>query len=404
MIGMKSSVFVRRGSNEITVGAHDEQAISYASILDKNPVFAPVEKIINSLMLSHSFSKNTGIMPPGVLCITDDLVVFERPPEFKNIFVIPRVMNDIRENDKQETYRIPLPWQLYIVHYMSYRDAETGESHFYPTNVKMHFMKSNLYSIDQELYMVPLPNFYTNGNLCRPVFDSMEDMDRYSKDIAGVVAAAYDWIWNAGTNLDLTESVVQAYQQTQYINRTEVNTIFGNLCYGEPLLYRFNHGNFYCGFDAIEYLLKSWEKFSLESVLNVEWPTNTRMMTCNADRNFLVRTRLAEYLISRGIEPSYELHYDEESDNEYQCEPSDFDYSSDYICECLTPCNEYNLESFMRWTGEYPPKPITFAESCERFLDYTVPHLRGKESYYTMSSSYAKATIRSMVKTILLTC
>ena len=34
------------------------------------------------------------------------------------------------------------------------------------------------------------------------------------------------------------------------------------------------------------------------------------------DRNVLIRTRLVEYIISCGFEPSYELHYDEENDIE----------------------------------------------------------------------------------------
>ena len=404
MTVMNNSIFVRRGSNDVVIGAYDGNAISYSPIADRNPVFEPVAKIIDSLLPFNSLVKDTGIMPPGVLCITDQLVVFERPPEFKNIFLIPLVMNDIRTNDKQETYRIALPWQLYIVHYMSYPDPETGENQIYPTNVKMHFMKSNLYSLDQELYMVPLPNFYTNGNLCRPVFDSMEDTNRYSKDIAGVVTAAYDWIWNAGTNLDLTESVVRTYQQAQYIDRNEVKTVFGDLCKGEHLPYRFNHNNFYCPFNPVDFLLKSWEQFSLEEVLNIEWPTNSCLISTNMDRNVLIRTRLAEYIISCGFEPSYELHYDEENDIEYQCDTDDVDYTSDFICDCLTPCNEYDLESFIIWTKEHSPKPITFSESCQRFLDYIFPHLRNINNLYPMSARHAAATIKNIVNTILLAC
>ena len=35
----------------------------------------------------------------------------------------------------------------------------------------------------------------------------MEDIEKYPKDLSGVMASAYDWIWNSGFNFDITEGI-----------------------------------------------------------------------------------------------------------------------------------------------------------------------------------------------------
>ena len=35
----------------------------------------------------------------------------------------------------------------------------------------------------------------------------MEDIEKYPKDLSGIIASAYDWIWNSGFNFDITESI-----------------------------------------------------------------------------------------------------------------------------------------------------------------------------------------------------
>jgi hypothetical protein len=74
-------------------------------------------------------------------------------------------------------------------------------------SVKMFFASNSLSSLDQTIYSPPLYNFYSNGTLCRPFFSSMEDIEKYPKDLSGVMASAYDWIWNSGFNFDITEGI-----------------------------------------------------------------------------------------------------------------------------------------------------------------------------------------------------
>ena len=65
-----------------------------------------------------SLPKSTGLMPPGVKAIFPNVVVFERPPTYQNIFYIADAVSE-RMSDEQNVYRIALPWQLYIAVYNS---------------------------------------------------------------------------------------------------------------------------------------------------------------------------------------------------------------------------------------------------------------------------------------------
>ena len=69
------------------------------------------------------------------------------------------------------------------------------------------------------------------------MYESMEDIDGYSKDLSGVIASAYDWIWNSGFNHDLTENFYHVIRQRVpaeilgiYHQLQEVNFMVSGLC------------------------------------------------------------------------------------------------------------------------------------------------------------------------------
>jgi len=45
--------------------------------------------------------------------------------------------------------------------------------------------------------------------LCRPFYESYEDVSRYAKNIAGVTQASYDAVWNSGWNFDLYDGITE---------------------------------------------------------------------------------------------------------------------------------------------------------------------------------------------------
>jgi hypothetical protein len=187
-----------------------------------------IKNILNTTF--NSSNVESGLMPPGVRAIFPGVVIFERPPTMKLVQHINKSVeqldmhiDDLQYDDEEEAYYdydgnqvdpqdyldkspkdyyIPIPWQLYIATYTT-----NSNSKYYVNSIRMFFMNSPLHSSNVELYAPYIPNFYCNGVLCNPMIDSFDEIDRYPKNISGVIASAYDWIWNSGFNDDLNETV-----------------------------------------------------------------------------------------------------------------------------------------------------------------------------------------------------
>lgn len=352
---------------------------SYSRQFQENPQLNPLNDFIQK-SISNCIEKASGILPPGVRFITKDFVVYERRPEYVNIFLIPKLLSDISDTDMSYNFRIPLPWQLYIIQYTSIVNSE-GNIDYYPSNVKLHFMKESLHSLDQEMMLAPLPNFYTNGVLCRPMFASMEETERYSKDISGVIQAAYDWIWNCGTNMDLTESCAQVFIQLHSINAEE--TIFEKDL--DLRQFKVPFGSYYINSDLVVQLFSMWEKYSLEEIVQKVWPYNSLEMNFSRDRTRILRSKVfLEYLEYMGEQPMYELHYDEDENYEYQCDENE-------DCDCRIPINSVSWNSFNAFLGSPNERFLTFEESFNKFVEAYHP------DPYSFNNHFSEYRIKSFI-------
>lgn len=377
------SIEILEFNNEVSVVARKNIHSSFHVSEDiKNVKFetsAPHECFadINGMMEVFTSSCNfpTGILPPGVLAVTDTHIVFERQPEYKTVFVIPKLLDNISdpESERVYTYQLPIPWQLYIIQYGNTLD-ENGNTILYPANVRLHFMKSNLTHADQELYMAPLTNFYANGTLCRPMFSSMEEFERYPNTIAGVIESAYDWVWNSGSNLDLTICPLAMYTQFSHSNYYTVdasNTIWKN--YLSIIQQRSaNYTQYYCGFDEIDLLYRTWEKYSLAEVSSFDWPSNYITTAWYSDAKIHEDLYFQEYLKTASTNVRYEMHWDEEEDQEYQCEYED-DVPLEDQCYCLHPIYDVDKMRFYVDTNLLPIKPRTYRSTFQTFIKETIP-------------------------------
>jgi len=159
----------------------------------------------------HSKFQSTipsGLIPPGLRALYPGIVVFEKPPSMQMVQYISMNVDGIVEYETEEetypdwdSYYIPVPWQIYIA---SYSNSPTGPV---INAVKMFFANESLAKNNVKLYLPYIPNFFTNGTLCAPHFDDSTEVYRYSKDISGIMASAYDWIWNTGFNQDLIDGI-----------------------------------------------------------------------------------------------------------------------------------------------------------------------------------------------------
>ena len=261
--------YVRDDSQHLYVDSKYSEPSSYTIIpflstdeeqsKDVSPISFLSSLVLPALNISD-FSNDTGLLPPGVKSIGKNYVVYERPPAVKNIFYIPSRVDEIESVSNPYIFSVPIPWQIYIAFFTD---------DYYCSDVYMYFSNTQLQSLDHPISMPALPNFYINGHLCRPKFASFEDIDMYTKDISGVVASSYDWVWNNGTNNDLTEPLVHLLLQNLE------GSIRRNASDGVMAKYFTQHR-----LSSISYLsptevlpiMLSWEKMTIDDALEYHWP------------------------------------------------------------------------------------------------------------------------------------
>jgi hypothetical protein len=245
----------------------------------------------NSVSLFQNNSEN--LITPGLKYVYKNHLVFERPPTHKLINCYNTDLNGIEQYSKINSYYLPIPWQLYVV--------EFDPSNMRTCNVSMFFMQTPLLSEDQTLYLPPIPNFYVNGSLCRPFFSSLEDIERYSQDISGVIASAYDWVWASNFNLDLTETISSIYKQK---NPIQISRGLGGM---ERIGYRIP-------ISTINEVYSYWETLPLSEIVNYTWPNPAYNSTFDGDADISedqLSDLVYQWINNLGLEYSDDSEYED---------------------------------------------------------------------------------------------
>lgn len=278
-----------------------------------SPIYDYLFKMDNPRNLACS----TGIMPPGVIHIDDSIIVFERPPAYQNIQFIPQVLDSINyETSKTHIYRLPIPWTVYMVDYTVYCGT------YYPNTIRMYFANNSLQSSDfsnTRLYLPPLCNFYNNSQLCNPLFDSMDEVNRYTNDIAGVINAAYNWIWNTGTNADLTMNIVEfLFQAKQDYSLYQSNPLARkNIANIYPT-------SFYIDTSALATFFSYWENLPLEDVSSYLWANPSPYKQITSRIGQAANHYLHDYFNELEIDPDDYLRHDDDGEEYYDYDEAQY--------------------------------------------------------------------------------
>ena len=213
---------------------------------------------------------DSGLLPPGLRLTIPGLIIFERPPsmqlvQYQNMTLeqMDNMEHGYEDEDEDcpeyddtiHSYYIPVPWQLYIATY-----STNPASMYRVTDVRMYFMNTPLNHPDVKLYAPYIPNFFADGHLCSPMFEDSYEVDRYPQDLSGVMASAFDWIWNTGFNADLIECIEQTIVQCKDKNPVVHNFLVE---YHENKRYRYlsRHLAFY----------KYLSELSIHEITSLEW-------------------------------------------------------------------------------------------------------------------------------------
>lgn len=241
----------------------------------------------------------TGLLPPGVRYNLPGLVIFERPPDTKLMQIIFQTMDNIDYDDDDAgriyTYQIPVPWQLYIATY-----SNTGPSKYRILNLYMYYTNGPLTSLDNEVYLPAIPNIFTNGAICPPRYSSSDDINRYPQNVSGVIAAAYDWVWNSGFNVDLVDSLYETVSQKNANDPKLINVL--------------NSGRHACAFKLYQVM----QTYTIEDIMKFKFANPSYSSYYSEDLNSSDRdTFIDEYVHEYCYEYEIDLSQEDVPDEAY---------------------------------------------------------------------------------------
>lgn len=304
-------------------------------------IVKPILRYLSAPCAQSSLLADTGIVPPGLIHVDNSLVIFERPPTYQNIQLIPAVVDNIDySSSKNYLFRLPIPWTVYFVSYSVYNGIH------YPNQIAMYFMANSLQGEDlssARMYLPPLVNFYNNATLCNPMFESMDEITRYENNISGVINAAYNWIWNTGSNLDLTmniaECLFQIYKNPHFASNP-FYTLPGQI---NPL-------SFYADFSYISHAFTNWEKISINDISSIPWPNPCISERVHSAIQDIGTSCLLDYFDHYGIDP-----------DECRVSESEFQETGNRYM--------YNENKYYTYLRKMQSSPLVFEEAVQRFLN-----------------------------------
>ena len=149
-------------------------------------------------VFSHH-NRSIGLLPAALRYLSPNgrIAVFERPPGKYFVEQIMAARDDIAVLSKRDvqtytkTYELALPWTVYVCVF---------DLQYEPSNVWLFARNAPLHSLQDELRLLPILNFYADGSLCPPIFDRFDAIENTS--VASGVQQTFNTVWNSGCNLD----------------------------------------------------------------------------------------------------------------------------------------------------------------------------------------------------------
>ena len=323
-------------------------------------------KFMNSYMSSLDLISEKELFFPGVRYLSHGMIVFERPPSYKVVNVSQAGKESIDDGTPQADYYLPIPWQVYIAMYNP-KDMRLA-------SVKMYFTKTSLFDKTQVVYAPPIFNFYGDGTLCRPFFETLDDIEKYPKTVSGIMASAYDWIWNSGFNFDITENLAEMiytnkYEQFEPYLNTDGSKVSYQFLKNNPInqigsaLHRLHSSA----------LLSAWEQVPLEYVSSINW-TNysiSSFMFQEYDYTNMRDDFFDQYIQDNNITVAENTEYDYHCEGGCDCECNDSDCSCCDGCGCEPEDSSLGRDSIYR-SSAYKRYIIDKSRNTEKTLELAI--------------------------------
>lgn len=312
-----------------------------------------------------SLNDSKSLILPGIRYVSETLLVFERPPTLKPYSYKTVYREQVNEDSQEEEYYIPIPWQTYVCSF----DPTTMRL----LSVRMYFTNSSITSFENNVFTPPLLNFYSNGNLCRPFFESIDDVEKYPKNYTGIMASAYDWIWNSGTNFDITENI-------SYFIKSDYYDQFKKYCTtGLPFLsysfidqIRMNNIPSTLSQKAVNAFFRCWSCVPLSDICSFEWnhPSSN-------DFYYMDQTQIDSSVYGAFLEENDFYIHESNSDAE--------EHDEDCPDDCIYEEEIFQLDEFSAFKDKYFQDALaekTLRDVCAKAIMYLY-----QQGFYRMMSS-----------------
>lgn len=190
----------------------------------------------------------SGLLPPVPRYISPqrNIVAFDRPPTKVTVNYYGKQLKDIEDATMLQEYEIWLPWTGYVM--LGHKGVLSS--------IYLFALRGPLSSIEDPLYLLPLPNYYASGQFCIPPHTEYN-----FESIADAMNLTWDLIWSSNFNKDITECVDLAY------NVKAPTGLFERL---DPRSLKRR---------SAADLFVTWSKMEREEVTNLEWMTSDKMET-----------------------------------------------------------------------------------------------------------------------------
>jgi hypothetical protein len=146
---------------------------------------------------------HTEYMPVGVRgvfksALSDNTwILYQQRPRYVRFNYTPKIQAELHpDHVSNSTFYLPMPWMLFaIVLNKTYNIVDIHGYVTRPNDTDLSQMK---------LYKIPLHNWHEENNLCRPIY---QDLQEQSPDILSAVDRAYAEMWGSGFNNDLHDNI-----------------------------------------------------------------------------------------------------------------------------------------------------------------------------------------------------
>lgn len=362
-----------------------EDSASYDVSLKYDNIYGSYSATIDSSSeeFAKAFSFNnkdySGILPPGVVALDKNVVVYECPPTHKLVQYTECPRDSISSKTPYVSATIPVPWQIYIAIF---------NNEYQLVDTYMYYSKNSIIQSGylEHVYLPTLINFYSNGHLCRPFYASMSDTDFYPKNVSGVIAASYDAVWSSGWNSDLVDALINYNQDMKFAVYSESSRFksyfvdkYGQGKYNELVMsmsWLQNRDTIFSSF------VKSMEELTLEDAMNWCYPIPSFNQTRDQDLSNISEQASSDFYADEVScvhgedceDEDCEYHLDHESyleDRRMQ-----FWSSSKTFEEVLN-----NVLSLQKLNLDYLDPVSNFFNSPSKIFAKTILHICSQSSY-----------------------